>query len=54
MSETGDTEVYYTNLPTSLTYGSGYHPSKQGQEAAGKKLAEFIDSILNGENGETE
>lgn len=48
-NETGDTEVYYTNLPTSLTYGSGYHPSKQGHEAAGKKLAEFIDSILNGE-----
>lgn len=49
-NETGDTQVYYTNLPTSLTYGSGYHPSKQGQEAAGKKLAEFINSILSEES----
>lgn len=44
-NETGDTKVYYTNLPTSLTYGSGYHPSRQGQEDAAKQLTTFIQSI---------
>jgi len=44
---TGDTEVYYTKLPASPTYGSGYHPSKAGHEAGGKHLASFIDSILD-------
>ncbi len=46
-NETGDTEVYYTKLPASPTYGSGYHPSKEGHEAGGKQLATFINSILN-------
>ncbi len=49
-NETGDTEVYYTKLPVSLTYGSGYHPSQEGHEKGGEKLAEFIHSIMNGEN----
>lgn len=48
-SATGDTGVYYTRLYPSPTYGSGYHPSRDGQEAGGKRLAKFIDSILNGE-----
>jgi len=42
--------VYYTRLYPSPTYGSGYHPSQEGHEAGGKRLAKFIDSLMNGEN----